>query len=229
MGTDNLHKKRKAKTAHALSRRRAKHSSYKKILIVCEGEKTEPNYFEELKRQLSLNSANIIITGQSGSSPSAILRFARARYSSEKELGDPYDKVYCVFDKDSHDSYESTCQEILRIKPKDTYYAITSVPSFEYWLLLHFKYSCSPYNHLPKNSAANQVLIDLKKHYPEYAKGRPNVFGTLRYKLDSAKENASKSLKAAREIQTDNPSTRVHELVDFLQMLKSQCLLSTKN
>ena len=45
MGSEDLFHKRKAKAADSLKRRKAKRSSYDKVLIVCEGEKTEPNYF----------------------------------------------------------------------------------------------------------------------------------------------------------------------------------------
>ncbi|WP_224217287.1 RloB family protein [Vibrio cholerae] len=60
MGSDNLHHKRKAKAERELSRRKSKRSSYEKVLIVCEGEKTEPNYFNEPRIQLrSATLANI--------------------------------------------------------------------------------------------------------------------------------------------------------------------------
>ena len=45
MGSEDLFHKRKAKSAEQLERRKAKRSPYEKVLIVCEGEKTEPNYF----------------------------------------------------------------------------------------------------------------------------------------------------------------------------------------
>lgn len=49
MGTDNLFHKRKAKNAKNLQRRAVKRDAYAKILIVCEGEKTEPNYFNGVR------------------------------------------------------------------------------------------------------------------------------------------------------------------------------------
>lgn len=55
-GSDDLFHKRKAKMALDLARRRARRASYDRVLIVCEGAKTEPNYlrnlidFLELKR-----------------------------------------------------------------------------------------------------------------------------------------------------------------------------------
>ena len=59
MGSDNLFHRRKAKKTSDLARRRAKRSAYQKILIVCEGEKTEPNYFNELIDYYELNTANV--------------------------------------------------------------------------------------------------------------------------------------------------------------------------
>ncbi|OPY61749.1 MAG: hypothetical protein A4E57_04133 [Syntrophorhabdaceae bacterium PtaU1.Bin034] len=45
MGTDDLYHKRKAKTARDLARKKATRAPYERVLIVCEGRKTEPYYF----------------------------------------------------------------------------------------------------------------------------------------------------------------------------------------
>jgi hypothetical protein len=47
MGSDNLFHKRKARQIESLRRKKARRASYETVLIVCEGEKTEPNYFKE--------------------------------------------------------------------------------------------------------------------------------------------------------------------------------------
>ena len=75
---------RKEVRARALVRRGPKREPYDKVLIVCEGKKTEPNYLEML-------SANVEVVGF----PVAI----------RKKRGDPFDKVFCVFDKDQHTDY----------------------------------------------------------------------------------------------------------------------------
>ena len=80
MGTDNLFHKRKARTARALQRRAARRAPYAKILIVCEGEKTEPNYFNGVKDHYGLNSANIEICGECGADPLSIFKYAKQRY-----------------------------------------------------------------------------------------------------------------------------------------------------
>ncbi len=106
MGTDNLFHKRRAKKAADLKRKKAIRQPYPKVLVVCEGEKTEPRYFAGLKDHYHLNSANIEICGDCGSEPLKIFHEARDRYRDEKANGDPFDRVYCVFDKDSHGTYQ---------------------------------------------------------------------------------------------------------------------------
>ncbi|MGU9957110.1 MAG: hypothetical protein ACNYPI_05595 [Arenicellales bacterium WSBS_2016_MAG_OTU3] len=72
MGSDNRFHKRKAKSDGQLGRRTAKRSPYEKVLIVCEGAKTEPNYFKGCIQFYKLNTANVEIDGAGGSSPKSV-------------------------------------------------------------------------------------------------------------------------------------------------------------
>lgn len=220
MGTDNLHHKRKAKSARALARNKAKRQPYAKVLIVCEGEKTEPSYFNDLKDYYSLNSANVEICGDCGSDPMSVLVYAKQRYRQEKDAGDAFDKVYCVFDKDSHVNYAQALAAISSAAPKGIFEAITSVPCFEYWLLLHFFPTTRPYAQLPGASPADQLIDELRRYLPGYTKGQKGLFARLIDQLAGAKVNAERALQIAERSQTDNPSTRVHQLVTFLQQIK---------
>ncbi|MGB1763597.1 RloB family protein [Alloalcanivorax xenomutans] len=220
MGSENLFHKRKAKSAKNLQRKGARRAAYKKILIVCEGEKTEPNYFEGAREYYELNTVNVEVRGDCGSDPMSIVSFAKQRYREEKDAGDPFDQIYCVFDKDGHATYTRAIDALTSATPKDTYFTINSVPSFEYWLLLHFVYSTRPYTALPGNSSGNQVLTDLKNYIPDYEKGRRTIFEELIEQLEQAKNYAKRVLQESKRNQTDNPSTRVHELVEALQKLK---------
>ena len=222
MGTDDLFHKRKAKKARDLCRRKAKRAPYAKILIVCEGEKTEPHYFNGVKDHYGLNSANIEICGECGSDPLRIFQHAKQRYREERDALDPFDKVFCVFDKDTHPQYRESLQAIAVQKPHNTFVAITSVPCFEYWLLLHFTYTTRPYSPLPGNSVGNQVLADLCQYMPDYQKGQKAVFAELIDQLDFAIKNAQRALQTAERSGTDNPTTHVHELVDFMRKIKEK-------
>lgn len=222
MGTDNLFHRRKAKSTKSLRRSVAKRGPYAKVLIVCEGEKTEPHYFHGLRSHYQLNTANVEVCGECGSDPMSVVAYAKQRYREEKDTGDAFDKVFCVFDKDAHLNYSDALTTIAAAKPNDTFIAISSVPCFEYWLLLHFIYSTRPYSALPGNSTGNQVLTDLKAYMPEYVKGAENIFEILKEQLNFAKSNAERSLTQAEASQTDNPTTQVHKLVGYLQEIKTQ-------
>lgn len=221
MGTDDLFHKRKARNAKSFSRRKARRDPYKKILIVCEGEKTEPKYFQGLRDYYGLNTANVEVCGDCGSSPNSVVDHARQRFRVERDAGDAFDKVFCVFDKDSHSSYQEAIERIYSLTPKKVFHAVISVPCFEYWILLHYCHTTKPYESLPNNSPCNQVIDDLKAYLPDYSKGTNNLFEKLKGQLEFAKQNAQRSLDQANQDGTDNPTTHVQELVSFLQSIEN--------
>ena len=214
MGTDDLFKKRKAKNSKHLARGGNIREPYAKALIVCEGTKTEPNYFKELRDYYALSSVNVEIDGSCGSDPVSIVTYGKKLYREKKNSGDPFDKVYCVFDKDAHSNYDVAMNSIRTAIPKDTYIAVNSVPCFEYWLLLHFSYTAQPFRSLPNDSACNQVMRQLTSNteMAKYSKGQLGIFEALINRLDQAKEYADRSLKEAAATNTDNPTTHIHEL-----------------
>ena len=211
----------KAKAADSLERRKAKRSSYDKVLIICEGEKTEPNYFNECIQYYKLNTANVEVDGSCGSSPKSVFQRALELWEIEDRRGDPYDRVYCVFDRDTHETYEETVRKISEHSPRDIFHAAVSVPCFEYWLLLHFKFTAKPYAATEKLSVAGEVLKELKEAMPDYEKGSKNIFSSLSSQIEFAKENAARSLQHANSNHTDNPTTCIHDLIDYLQKLKT--------
>lgn len=221
MGSDNLFHKRKARNTASLARSKAKRSSYERVLIVCEGEKTEPNYFNEIIDYYKLNTANVCVDGTCGSSPNSVYEYAIKLFKIEEKKGNAFDKVYCIFDRDSHTSYDETVKNIAQHKSKGIFHSITSVPCFEYWILLHFYFTTKAYCKSSTTSIGGKVLEDLMKVMPDYEKGRVDIFNTLINHLDFAKANAQKSLDNAKSSYTDNPTTRIHELVNFLQKLKN--------
>lgn len=218
MGNENFFYKRKAKNEKDLARKRAKRSSYEKILIVCEGQKTEPNYFNELKDFYQLNTANVVVDGNWGSDPWSVYQHAQKCARKAKKDNDPYDKIYCVFDKDKHTTYQKTLNAITS---KKSFTAINSVPCFEYWLLLHFTYTAKPFNAIGNKSSGDGTIDKLKEYLPEYQKGNLGIFRKLVLKLESAKTNAQRAIDESIANQTDNPSTIIHKLVSCLQNLKN--------
>lgn len=221
MGSDNLFYKRKARRAESLKRARAKRSPYDLVLIVCEGGKTEPNYFSELRDALRLNTANIEICGKEcNSSPKDVVDFALQKYNDSKE----YDRVYCVFDKDQHTTYGEALDMVrqARLVKGHEIHAVTSVPCFEIWFLLHFRYSTKGYGAC-QGSICAQVIRDLKQHIHGYEKGNGGIYQQIQDRTDAAVTNAKKLSRHNIDAATDNPSTKVHELVVYLQTLVEGC------
>ncbi|WP_445945472.1 RloB family protein [Shewanella sp.] len=217
MGSDDLHRRRKAKSKHDLSRREAKREQYKKILIVCEGEKTELYYFQDLINHYKLNTANIQVVDNKETCPLKLFEFAQDFEKKERKSHSPFDTIYCVFDRDTHTNYGKAIEKI-KLLPK--YEAVTSIPCFEYWLLLHFKQSSKPYNKKGKKSVGDQVLSDLLQVYNSYRKGNKQVFSDLYPKLANAIKHAEVNRNLAKKSGTDNPSTEVDLMVVALQNIK---------
>ncbi len=220
MGMDNLPRKRKNRHVPNLVYGRYTKKPTKKALIVCEGEKTEPSYFEELKKHYEINPSSVVIRGDGGSSPKSVVDFAEDLYEQEKQTSGAFDKVFCVFDKNSHSSYKDTVDRLRNMEPKGIFVAITSVPAFEYWFLLHYTNSAKPYVAKGSKSAGDNLISDLKKYLPDYTKNRKDIFSTLIDRIETAKTNAASVLRGAEKTGAFNPSTRVHKLVYYLQNIK---------
>jgi RloB-like protein len=220
MGTDDLHHKRKQRSLESQKRKKAIREPYHRVLIGCEGEKSEPYYLASLCEDLKINKSNVDIVGE-GVDPLNVVKNTMRRYL-ESRLVDSYDAVYFVFDKDEHKSYQAALNKIedLSKNSKTPINAITSYPSFEFWLLLHFERTTSPYAQKGNKSASDQVCIQLKKHISDYKKGNRNIYEMTKSYLSNAIDNAKFVEKQQKAIKEDNPSTNFHYLVQYLQQLK---------
>jgi hypothetical protein len=199
----------------AYARRAPVREPYDRVLIVCEGEKTEPSYFGGLRQTERLSSANIKITPADGSDPLSIVQFA------ERFL-DEYDRVYCVFDRDGHANYNDALRRVSQSPAgrAGKLTPITSWPCFEFWLLLHFRYSSAAIVPAGKRSSGTVAFDTLRQHLPTYEKGHASIYAELLTLRDAAMKNAARLQRENRKTGSTNPSTCVHDLVDYLLKLK---------
>lgn len=207
---------RKPRHFSDLKRNKPQRSPSKRILIVCEGEKTEPNYFEEIRKKLELVTTDVVITGDCDSSPDQVLTEAEKLYKESVDEQNKFDLVFCVFDKDSHKTYQGTIDKIKKKKPKDIFKAITSDPCFEYWYILHFTYTTKPYTRSGKKSPGDLVVSDLKNYIPKYDKGKTHYYEQLKGKLHNAIIHAKRSNDEYDRAGGGIPTTKVHELIEWL-------------
>ena len=227
--SDQLFNKQKAKNKKNLIRRKAIYLPRKRVLIVCEGKKTEPNYFYSLIANLKLTAFELEIDSVSGSAPKSVVEFGIKKF----ELDSDIDLVFFVFDKDNHDSYTDALSMVENLKTKRKYKckiisAITSNPCFEVWFLMHFGSYDKPFSSSARKSPCDNVIAALRKQncFRNYSKGQRNHFDLLSNRLNIAKENAAQVLKQSEATgdrkHYGNPTTFVHELVIELQRLAEE-------
>ena len=207
--------RRKPRHKHKLGRRPHQRDTFDRVLIVCEGKKTEPKYIEGLLHHHRLSMVRVV---GKGSDPSVVVKEAKKKRLKEKKHRDDYDKVFCVFDRDEHTTFETASEEANK-------YGLTPIrswPCFEFWILLHYRYTRSPYGRSGEKTAAHNCLEDVQQYLPGYTKGAEGIFQELEKILERAKRNSEKAFADAMATSECNPSTEIHILVNYLQSLASK-------
>lgn len=144
MGSDDLHKKRVR--GRKVRKEAVRDLIPYRILIVCEGEKTEPGYFKTLKDLLEvkfrdlvdlkkINLKELIEIDGSGKNTKSLVRHT-LRLKAQASI--PFGHVWCVFDKDSFTN-EQFNSAIINAEKEDIEVAWSN-EAIELWFLLHFEY-----------------------------------------------------------------------------------------
>lgn len=220
--SDKLHQRRK--NTDSLRRRAPTLEPKKRILLVCEGEVTEVDYFEHLRSKTKSSNLDIEVCGKEcGSSPTSVVSFAleRSRQEGPYDCGG-YDKVFCVFDRDDHQDFEKAKGQILSARKSNSAFKggsiddVWSDPCFEVWLTMHFSNSRAPYVASNGLTIGQSVSRNLRKYSP---------FGNFEKKLDAAQlsaldANFANAMKNAANAYDDyektgepNPSTKIFLLI----------------
>lgn len=230
MGSDDFFKKRKG------NRKKRKIESKDlapyRYLLVCEGTKTEPNYFIGIKKlidkryegKVKVNNYNIDILG-TGRNTEDLVRFTKAQIETAKSFGElPYGHVWVIFDKDDFTD-EQFNNAIIQAGDND-YKVAWSNEAIELWFLLHFEYLQSAVSRQQYIEKINQYfeVFNLGK----YEKNLENIFEILQMHgdLNKAISNAKRLRKLHADIgnktpSNNNPCTTVDLLVEeLLNILK---------
>lgn len=180
----------------------------RRILIVCEGATTEPNYFNGFRANTNIYELDIRGIGYNTASlvRNAVLLKGK----------DDYDQVWCVFDRDSFPAQDfNAAFEIARHNDIEIAY---SNEAFELWYLLHFHY----YDAAIPRREYRVKLTELLGH--KYEKNSETIYDELLSRQAAAIRNAEKLYSSYTSCQPerDNPSTTVHRLVKALNELKGR-------
>lgn len=179
MGTDDIFKKQKKEKI-------SKNRTIKEVkwLIVCEGERTEPNYFYGLENFYKNKFKNIPMKFQVEGLGENTVSLVNKAIKIVDKSSVKYEKVFVVFDKDSF-SKESFHQAI-DLCNQNKFFPIWSNECFEIWYMLHFDF------HQAKLSRNKYSYILSNKLGFKYTKNNEKMFSVLADKMSFAFENCNK-------------------------------------
>jgi len=122
-----------------LARKPARYEPRARVLVVCEGVVTEPEYFRHVSAIAKNNLVEVIVDGLGGDPKhlveAALAKRAAAEAAARKEPYLLYDQVWCAFDVDDHPRLQDA---LVQAKANGILVALSN-PSFELWALLHFR------------------------------------------------------------------------------------------
>ncbi len=156
----------------------------KRILIVCEDEKSSKLYFESFKKdeklKRNLSAVVVKVVHPKDHSPVGLVEEAKHLKKKAKRDRNPYDEIWVVPDRDGHQGMDRAFN-----MAKDNKIKIAlSVICFEYWVLLHFEKTARFFK------KCDDVIRHIKKnHYPNYSKKNEN-FTFLHQQIEVAIKNA---------------------------------------
>jgi len=191
----------------------------KYFLIVCEGAKTEPAYFEYIQNMLPRNLLTTIdIRGEGDNTVNVVRKAIALKKEREKAGGPRYDEVWAVYDKD--DFPASRYNQAVTLAARNDVKSGHSNQSFELWYVLHFRNlqaSLHRTEYIKILSAETEKIL----HVP-YKKNDPTIaafifkHGKIKRAIKWAKALEKNCTDAGLTPANSHPHTRVYALVDEL-------------
>ena len=192
--------------------------------IFCEGQQTEPLYFEGFKRLIEDNPVYrdmVLIEIEPCQAETMRVLGMAERYVKKNKI--QRGQIWCVYDKDSFPAsdFNGVADRAERLSQENRdlpYHAAWSNECIEFWFLLHFAYYTS-------NNHRSEYIHFLNDKFQEmgigkYQKNMKNIFHIL-----LEKGNPKLAIRYAKRIMAaghgmtpaeTTPGTKVHELVEEL-------------
>jgi hypothetical protein len=212
----------RARQAAKLARKQGKRPAYDRILIVCEGSKTEPLYLHDIRKQLRIPTAHInVIHSVNGTEPRQVVDSAEQEFLTSKN----FDLVIAVFDRDDHLTYNDALLRAAALdqtlKNRDrklvSFKAVSSVPCFELWILLHFQ-DIHAFWHRNDVIAA----VSIAGRLPGYSKGSTGIYAKTEDRIPEATARAEYLRTQFNPATGTDPYTDMDWLVGKLRSLSGR-------
>ena len=190
-----------------------------RFLIVCEGEKTEPNYFRSFIDNRRSEVKEVNVKGCGCSTCQLIIEAKKIREKLEHERQVSFDRVWLVFDKDEFKDFNKAIADA----KKEGMNCAWSNQAFELWYVLHFQYLDTGVDRKQYiEMIEDKVKKASKSKTFKYKKNDKDFYQILQEHGDE--EQAIKRAQKLREnmgkkknYATHNPRTEVDLLVDELR------------
>lgn len=197
----------------SFSRKKPTRNVKRKFYILCEGKRTEPDYFLEIEKKFGNSKIELDVVGGVGV-PSTIVKKAKEKKESIKKSKNSFEKkdqVWALFDRDEFNCYFSSIKECQSLEINIGY----SNPCFELWLILHKKDYDKPSNRHEVQKEAEACLPGYDKN-----KRKTTDCSDLMCEIEIATKRAENQRK--RRIEEglnfgDLPSTSVDMLISEIK------------
>ena len=188
---------------HSVRKRYGFKNPKKSFLIICEGENTEPDYFNAFR----LTSATVKAIGK-GLGTMSLVREAIIIKEREKTMGKTFDYCWVVFDKDDYLDFD----EAISFAEENGFNVAYSNESFELWFLLHFNLLVNP---IERSQYVKQLSKYLGIPYTKQSGFAKRMYEMLKPLENKASKNADILIDRHIGLKPSeaNPSTTVHKLV----------------
>ena len=198
-----------------------------RVLIVCEGSKTEPNYFKSF--HMMENSGGLVFeitNGGGGINTTQVVEKAIELRDKAVCDGKPYDVTWAVFDKDSFDA--DKFDNAIEMARSNDIRCAWSNEAFELWYIYHFENRITS---MPRTEYQKRITTLVRQNLKGkrtkntnfvYTKNNPEMRSILK-ECGCDEKIAIRWAKKQSEtfdnksFHLHNPCTKVYELVSLLR------------
>lgn len=215
--------KRERKKAKAAKRRKENvRERLVRFLIVCEGTKTEPHYFEALIKNHISTVREVTIEGEGMATVALVDETLEIKKDLERKNAMTFDRVWVVFDKDDFDDFN----EVIEKARKLGFHSAWTNEAFELWYYLHFEYLDTAIN---REEYIDKLQEAFRKRMEDegfkYKKGNPDIYKLLQqYGREDLAKRFARQLRAiykGTNYAAHKPCTMVDKLVKELEKPES--------
>ncbi|MFB3845043.1 MAG: RloB family protein [Candidatus Cloacimonadaceae bacterium] len=199
--------------------RKQKENKPSMIYICCEGEKTEPNYFNGLIDYLKLSEAKVYIIDKEGgcSSPKHVFEAVETEIKELKKMRQylGVEKFWLVMDVDKWNGQLN--EVIAQCHNKKNLFTAISNPCFEVWFLCHYFSKDEILKEADKLTNCTQINIKLKSN------SVPGNYMEICYEKTDIAVETTKELTKENDDKSEIPQkigTYVYKLVEEIKSLE---------